>query len=382
MSNYDPTRHEPRSDSCEWSEQPARATVAEIAEESVRAYHRTDGYPAHPREDGLPPGPAFYIGASGVLWTLWYLHRKGYTRLDEEWLIDMLTPLVERCEQEVAKFVPAMACEVAYLFGRMPILMMLVELTGEDRWREALIGEVGRSVDAPVRELMWGRPGVLTATHLVADQTVRDEIAHLNTQNIEKLFEAWSVSTHGVRVLKEELYGGSKVFNGAVHGMAGQIFPLLQRRSTLPGDMAERATSDARRWLFESASRGEHGTNWAPEFVPHGTDTAPFASSMMLQICHGAPGVIVCCRHLESDPEVDELLAEGAELTWHAGPLSKGAGLCHGAAGNGYAFLDLFERTGETLWLERARMFAATFHRTVPRGGGKAPSAAVHAVDR
>ncbi len=103
---------------------------------------------------------------------------------------------------------------------------------------------------------------------------------------------------------------------------------------------------------------------------------------MMLQICHGAPGVIVCCRHLESDPEVDELLAEGAELTWHAGPLSKGAGLCHGAAGNGYAFLDLFERTGETLWLERARMFAATFHRTVPRGGGKAPSAAVHAVDR
>ena len=101
-------------------------------------------------------------------------------RLDEEWLIDMLTPLVERCEQEVAKFVPAMAGEVAYLFGRMPILMMLVELTSEDRWREALIGEVGRSVDAPVRELMWGTPGVLTATHLVADQTVRDEIAHLD----------------------------------------------------------------------------------------------------------------------------------------------------------------------------------------------------------
>ena len=40
------------------------------------------------------------------------------------------------------------------------------------------------------------------------------------------------------------------------------------------------------------------------------------------------------------------------------GPLAKGANLCHGTAGNGYAFLALFERTGDELWLERARAFA------------------------
>ncbi len=40
------------------------------------------------------------------------------------------------------------------------------------------------------------------------------------------------------------------------------------------------------------------------------------------------------------------------------GPLKKGAGLCHGTAGNGYAFLKLFERTGDERWLERARAFA------------------------
>ena len=38
--------------------------------------------------------------------------------------------------------------------------------------------------------------------------------------------------------------------------------------------------------------------------------------------------------------------------------LRKGANLCHGTAGNGYAFLKLFERTGDELWLERARAFA------------------------
>ena len=32
--------------------------------------------------------------------------------------------------------------------------------------------------------------------------------------------------------------------------------------------------------------------------------------------------------------------------------------LCHGTAGNGYAFLALLERTGDEVWLERAREFA------------------------
>ena len=58
------------------------------------------------------------------------------------------------------------------------------------------------------------------------------------------------------------------------------------------------------------------------------------------------------------DEQLTELLLEGGELTWRAGPLKKGAGLCHGTAGNGYAFLKLFERTGDELWLERARAFA------------------------
>ena len=59
-----------------------------------------------------------------------------------------------------------------------------------------------------------------------------------------------------------------------------------------------------------------------------------------------------------NDDEHERLLLAGGELTWRAGPLAKGANLCHGTAGNGYAFLALFERTGDELWLERARAFA------------------------
>ena len=52
------------------------------------------------------------------------------------------------------------------------------------------------------------------------------------------------------------------------------------------------------------------------------------------------------------------MLLAGGELTWRAGPLVKGSNLCHGTAGNGYAFLALFERTRDELWLGRARAFA------------------------
>jgi hypothetical protein len=56
--------------------------------------------------------------------------------------------------------------------------------------------------------------------------------------------------------------------------------------------------------------------------------------------------------------EFDQLLREGAEFTWSAGPLAKGSNLCHGTGGNGYAFLKLHRRLGDRSSLERARIFA------------------------
>jgi hypothetical protein len=63
-------------------------------------------------------------------------------------------------------------------------------------------------------------------------------------------------------------------------------------------------------------------------------------------------------RHLPADDRTDALLTAGGELTWQAGPLKKGVGLCHGTAGNAYALLALHERTGDERWLARARAFA------------------------
>ncbi len=75
-----------------------------------------------------------------------------------------------------------------------------------------------------------------------------------------------------------------------------------------------------------------------------------------VQWCAGAPGIVIAAGdHLD-----EELLLAGAELAWQAGPptLEKGPSICHGTAGNGYAFLKTFARTGDERWLTRARAFA------------------------
>ena len=61
-----------------------------------------------------------------------------------------------------------------------------------------------------------------------------------------------------------------------------------------------------------------------------------------------------------SSPQLEALLVEGGHFTWAAGPLAKGSNLCHGTGGNGYAFLKLHRRTGDAIWMERARAFAMT----------------------
>jgi hypothetical protein len=49
--------------------------------------------------------------------------------------------------------------------------------------------------------------------------------------------------------------------------------------------------------------------------------------------------------------------------------MEKGPCICHGTAGNGYAFLKTFERTGDERWLDRARRFAIHALEQVERRG-------------
>ena len=91
--------------------------------------------------------------------------------------------------------------------------------------------------------------------------------------------------------------------------------------------------------------------------------------------------MVTSLAHLP-DSRLDELLAAAAELTWVAGPLEKGAGLCHGTAGNGYAFLKMYRRSGDDFWLDRARAFAMHAMAQCDRMAAEHRPAPPFAVDR
>jgi hypothetical protein len=117
--------------------------------------------------------------------------------------------------------------------------------------------------------------------------------------------------------------------------------------------------------LLEREAVVEDGlANWP---IDAGTDLLTGDGEVRMQWCAGAPGVVACAASYLGE----ELLRAGAELVWTAGPpgMEKGSSICHGTAGSGYAFLKLFARTGDELWLERARRFAVHALEQIERRG-------------
>ena len=185
------------------------------------------------------------------------------------------------------------------------------------------------------RSLWMGETGIrLVLQRLAPSQANLDRLTALIAANerderCELMFGLWT----------QRLFGRSTRHLGPAHGFAGCALAL--------GDGAA-VSKTLRRFAVEEDGH----VNWPP-IVGMRLD-ANGDGRIRTQWCHGAPGIVATLAHLLDE----ELAVAGGELTWEAGPLRKGANLCHGTAGNGYAFLALLRRTGDEMWLARARRFA------------------------
>jgi hypothetical protein len=150
----------------------------------------------------------------------------------------------------------------------------------------------------------------------------------------------------------QDLYGTRLRYIGAGHGFAGNVRALFAAPEWLdaPADVETRAMSTARAFAISEGKLA----SWPALDVGSRNGAPP-----RVQWCHGAPGMITSLARLgvRDDPH-GALLNAAGEFVWKAGPNARNAGLCHGTAGNGFAFLALFSRTGDRLWLDRARAFA------------------------
>lgn len=344
---YDPHEHR-QLDGSPWSERKALAAIERIAEDALDAYRGAEWLWPNASEDleGEPDVPFrnAYFGAAGVAWALDRLGRSGLAPAFPE-----ARELAERLHRdflrapELTAFEPPPAPSL--FFGESGILLAAEAILGDGTQLPALEAVINRNAGHPSLELCWGSPGTMTAALALWRASGEERWRKAWIESADRLLSEWREL-----VWIQDLYGKRERYVGAGHGFAGNAFALLSGRELL-GERAEELFERIRCVLIELACVDGRMAQWFP-LIDAESNRHP------VQWCHGAPGIVISLVDLPHNDETDRLLRAGGELTWRAGPLRKGPGLCHGTAGNAYAFLALFARSSDELWLERARTFA------------------------
>ncbi|HEY3773409.1 MAG TPA: LanC-like protein [Solirubrobacteraceae bacterium] len=353
----DPAEHRPLS-GAGWSEDRARAAIADIATDALAAYRGPQQlWPNHPADlDDDPEDRIFrcvYLGGAGMAWGL---HRLASAGLADELpgigeLAETL-PGAHRADPELTELETGTPPPPpSLLFGESGILLACeaIAATGDPGTRDALAAAVAANARNPTRELCWGSPGTMIAAEAMWRQTADPRWRELWRDSARWLIEEWEDP-----VWVQNMYGETRRYVGAGHGFASNVSVLLSGLDLLGhnGDTDHAALVDRIITTTATLAQREGALGQWPALADTETERRP------VQWCHGAPGIVTALATAPPDPRVDELLIAGGELTWRAGPLRKGVGLCHGTAGNAYAFLALHQRTGGERWLERARAFA------------------------
>ena len=316
-----PSEHEPLA-GAEWDEARVEEAIASIIADAEAAFDGTR-WPWHPGDGDEEWGFSdLYIGGAGMIWALDELGSTGWADAAAAFLETYRARPSPWDEEPVP---------TSFHFGELGIALVAFRLTRDpglaDRAHELVLA----GLDSEANELMYGTPGAMLAAE-----------AMLAWTGEPRWDEAWSAAAERVEAARDpdglwmsHIGGSAFRYIGAGHGYAGNMRAFANRgRAPEPAD------------LEPYVLREDGLANWIP-----GDGARP--DQIRVQWCHGAPGIVAMLGDL-----LDlEVAIAGGELTWRAGPLAKGPGLCHGTAGNAYAFLVLHRRTGDEIWLDRARAF-------------------------
>ncbi|MBV9196044.1 MAG: LanC-like protein [Solirubrobacterales bacterium] len=344
---YDPARHERLGD-VEWSASRARDAIAEICRDAEAAFDRERLWPLHPGDDE-PGTPAdgilrgLYVGAAGML--------HAFARLIDA---GVYVPSIDCAAIAGGLYEPALASPdeegagASLMAGTSGILLVAHRLAPSSDAADALAGTIAANVKHPSNELLLGAPGTMLAARAMHRRTGERRFGELWRASARTLLARQNPD----RLWTQDLYGKRLRYLGAAHGFAGNLRALTGAPEWLedPARVHERAVATARaRAIIDGPL-----ASWPALDTGSRTGSPP-----RVQWCHGAAGIVTSLAAIaEGDERHSALLLAGGELVWRAGPLAGNPGLCHGTAGNGFAFLALLARTSDELWLTRARAFA------------------------
>jgi len=311
-------------------------------------------WPTHPLDAESYPkeGPkwAAYAGAAGTVHALQILKRFGYKAKD----LSNLLPIIHSSYLQT----PDVSVEPGLQMGELGILVPALLATPENSELSHCLKQcMEATLELPFYEITSGQSGMMHAALALYRKTADSQWKGLFIKGAESLMANWQLdSKSGEWLWRSQVFGMSRHYYGACHGVTGNANILLQGADLLPKAWQDIAIERTLTTLSISAKTQKSTKNWP-------ICTKPNIEKLLVQWCHGAAGIVTAmARTPKSDSEKSQLLEllllETSELVWQAGPLIKGAGICHGTAGNGYAFLYYYQRSGDTVWLERARKFA------------------------
>ena len=345
MPLYEPLRHEALTTE-PWNEFKARGALERIVGDVHAGFQvRERHWPIHPL-DVSPERAAvltpLYYGAAGVIWALRHLDEAllGKHRADALALTG--------------------APNYSYQLGETGILMVQRALTppAHAPFKEIeanLVAAIEANRTHPARGFAWGGAGTMLAALFLFEQSGEDVWRDIYLRTFESLWSQWEIDeATGSYLWMTDLYGAREKRIGALHGFPGIAFCMLRGRALIGEARWRELCARVRQTKFATALREGDHANW---LLSVGVD-APGVNALRVQHCVGAPGIVNTLSILPEDAETVSLLRAAGELIWAAGPIAKLPGLCHGIPGSGYALLKLHERTGEEIWLERARRFA------------------------
>ncbi len=353
---HDPACHEPLSDR-PWDEEGVFAAVRQIVSDADAAYGSCGYWPLHELDGGEKDDDwggvshGVYLGAAGILLALDRLAREDAAATS----IDLAAAAARLHEGYLTRCHAPDEPLPGIWAGEAGVYLVAEILAPDPARADALLAVVRANRRNPNCDLLWGAPGTMLAAAEMWARTAEERWANAWRESADVLLADWHVDDDlGCRLWTQVIEGRSTRYLGAAHGFAGNIASLLRGLDFLSDAVRDEITRAATRTVVATAIGEDGRANWPVQAGgvldgPQGART---------QWCHGAPGVIASVAALPADPELDPILLAGGELTWRAGPLAKGAGLCHGTAGNGLPFLALFARTGDEVWLSRARAFA------------------------
>jgi hypothetical protein len=341
-----------------WNPELVRETIQAIVGDVDQSRLPQGHWPIHALDnDGSTPPvtgyQSIYLGSAGIIWALWYLQREGAAHCG----VDTLGA-IELAAQTYQSAPDTDAVVPSYFLGEVGIQLVRWRLTGSSEAADRLYASIQQNIPNPTNEALWAAPGTMVAAWHLWEQTGEERWRTLFAENIEQLWQTWlPVPDKEFYLWTQDLYGHIVQLLGAGHGFVGNVYPLLRGAALLDAARREALYERCSQTLRMTGMFENGEANW-----PQGIGTPrPGRTNKLMQWCHGAPGVITAIAadypHGQSS-DMDAMLLAGGEAVWTAGPVSKGYGLCHGTAGNGYAFLKLFKRTGNALWLDRARAFA------------------------